>query len=74
MRIPVSVKAIEEIGDQNKEHQSPRLPYLLGARSTTVTVGDVPGLRSTSPAKPSSRHDVLTGGIYWATDKHRKST
>ena len=44
MRIPVSVKAIEEIGDQDEEYQSFGLPYLLGARSTAITIRDVSGL------------------------------
>ena len=44
MRISVSVKAIEEIGDQEQKHQFARLPDLLGTGSATVAVRDVPGL------------------------------
>jgi hypothetical protein len=44
MRISVSIKAIEEIGNQDQKHQFAGLPDLLGAGSATVAVRDVPGL------------------------------
>jgi len=44
MRISLQTKAVEKVGHQDQKHQFAGLSYLLGARSATVTVRDVPSL------------------------------
>ena len=74
MRVSIQTEAIEENRYQDEKHQSARLPYLLGARSAPVAVGDVPCVRPAGFTEPTPRHDVLTSGIHRATSRLLKPT
>lgn len=60
MRLPLQVKAVEKIGHKDQKHQHTRLPYLLGARSTTASIGDVSSVRPAGVAEPKKGQLLLT--------------
>jgi len=59
MRVSVQTERVEKIGHQDQEYKPARLPYLLGARSATVTVGDVSGVRPAGVREPKKGQLLL---------------
>ena len=68
MWVPLSAKAIENIGCQNQERQPAGVPNVLGTRSAAAPTWDVSGGRPAGATQPEAGHKLPSVGTEWSAN------